>query len=67
MKCSHCAAQAKPRDMLRWELRLCADGRRKRVFKVCIPCDIALNGHMLAVMGDKDGAAKLERYAATFD
>ena len=60
--CSHCKG-AIPRGMgARWTIRLCADGGRKRVFRLCNPCDIAINRQMLIVMGDKDVNGKMQSY-----
>ena len=62
MICSHCGVKNKAKDLHRWDIALCADGRRKRVFRLCTPCDIALNRYMLRVMGDKNIAAKMAKY-----
>ena len=42
--CWHCA---KRRVTLSWNLRLCADGRRKRVPQLCRSCDAALNAYLM--------------------
>ncbi len=47
-----------------WPLRLCADGRRKRVLHLCILCDVALNLSLLRLLGDPEAGAKAADYAA---
>lgn len=59
-RCSHCGL--KGGEHAEWTIRLCADGRRKRVFHLCQPCDVTLNMHMLVVMGDKRVAEKMAKY-----
>jgi hypothetical protein len=59
MKCSNCGAKG---FVYVWEIKLCADGRRRRVFRLCPGCDVALNAHMLSVMGDSKRKEKIERY-----
>lgn len=63
MKCSCCERNHKPATLFRWDIRLCADGRRKRVFRLCHSCDVELNRHMLKVMGDKRADEKAAKYA----
>ncbi len=46
-----------------WPLRLCSDGRIKRVLHLCALCDIALNLHMLRLLGDPQAGAKAADYA----
>jgi hypothetical protein len=60
--CSHCGDTIPRGTGAKWDIRLCADGRRKRSFRLCDPCDTALNRHMLIVMGDKDVNGKMKRY-----
>lgn len=60
MKCSSCGASGK---VYVWEIKLCADRRRRRVFRLCPGCDVALNAHMLAVMGDPSAKEKIKAYA----
>ena len=64
MICSHCKTKRKAKELCKWDIALCADGRRKRVFRLCVACDIALNRHMLVVMGDKNAAIKIAKYEA---
>lgn len=59
MKCSSCGARGR---VYVWEIKLCADGRRRRVFRLCPGCDVALNAHMLSVMGDANRKEKTDRY-----
>lgn len=59
MKCSSCG---KSGMVYVWDIKLCADKRRRRVFRLCPGCDIALNAHMLAVMGDPKRKEKMQRY-----
>jgi hypothetical protein len=61
MKCSNCGAKG---FVYVWEIKLCADGRRRRVFRLCTGCDVALNAHMLSVMGDPRAKKKASKYAA---
>lgn len=63
MICSHCKTNHKSRDLNRWDIQLCADGRRRRVFYLCDPCDIDLNSIMLQMMGDKNAEVKAAKYA----
>lgn len=65
MKCSHCSQQHKRSALNRWEIRLCANHRRKRVFFLCDECDVELNFHMLIVMGDPKAQKKIDRYRST--
>lgn len=55
-----CSCGAKATD--RWTLHLCADGNRKRVLRLCRKCDIALNRHVLTLLGDPRRDAKMARY-----
>jgi transposase-like protein len=59
MKCARCGES---RAAHRWELRLCADDRRKRSKWLCNGCDTELNGMVLTYFGDPRAAVKLERY-----
>lgn len=47
-----------------WRLNLCADGGRKRVLRLCAVCDVALNLHVLTLLGDPRRGEKMKRYAA---
>jgi hypothetical protein len=47
----------------RWDIRVCADGRRPRSFMLCDGCDVAVNGLILLFLGDKTAMKKLRRYA----
>ena len=60
MKCSSCGVRG---QVYVWEIKLCADRRRRRVFRLCPGCDVALNTHMLAVMGDTGAKEKIKVYA----
>lgn len=60
--CSHCKAKLPHADLARWTVSLCANGGRKRVFYLCNPCDVAINRHMLIVMGDTKVNMKMARY-----
>lgn len=64
MKCTHCKQPHKRSALNRWVIRLCANQRRKRVFHLCDECDVALNFHMLNVMGDPKAQEKIDRYRA---
>jgi hypothetical protein len=65
MICSKCKKAVAPKNMARWDIRLCADGGRKRVFRLCSACDVTLNGYMLRAMGDSRAADKISRYRAS--
>ena len=62
MNCAHCKTAIKRSESAEWTLRLCANAGRKRVFRLCRMCDIAINRHMLIVMGDENVNAKMRRY-----
>lgn len=61
MNCAQCLATGR---MWKWEVKLCADGRRKRVFNLCDSCDIARNLEMLSLCRDKRAGDKIAKYAA---
>lgn len=61
--CSHCGSPIARGHAAQWTIRLCALGRRKRVFYLCTPCDIAINRHMLIAMGHPKVNVTMERYA----
>lgn len=46
-----------------WTFHLCADRGEKRTLHQCIICDVALNLHILRLMGDPDAGAKAAAYA----
>ena len=59
--CSCCHVRSP--KVFRWDIQLCADRRRRRVFRLCPSCDVALNAHMLGVMGDPKAKEKAQAYA----
>lgn len=61
-KCAHCGTRA--RKAYSWDLRVCSDGRRKRVRWLCPPCDVALNALVLAFFNDPAAGAKMAAYTA---
>jgi len=61
--CSHCRSTIPRGKATSWTVALCANGGRRRRIFLCRPCDIAINRHMLIVMGDPDVNEKMERYA----
>jgi len=67
MKCSSCKAARKGLKLHRWDMQLCADGRRRRVFHLCNECDVSLNYRMLLVMGDTNAERKIAKYKAMFE
>jgi len=50
-----------------WPLQLCADGGTERTLHLCTICDIALNLHMLRLLGDPEAGAKAAAYAGEHD
>ena len=62
-QCSHCRGHVPRGTGANWTITLCANGGRKRKFRLCDPCDQAINRYMLIVMGDKDVNGKMKRYA----
>lgn len=59
--CAHCRAPGADNE---WTLWACADGRKKRVRKLCDPCDVELNRTVLFFFNDPAAAEKVARYAA---
>lgn len=59
MKCAHCQA---PKAGFAWDVKVCADGRKKRSKWLCGPCDVELNRMVLEFLGDPKAAEKLEAY-----
>lgn len=59
MKCAHCG-EGKAKHA--WTLWACADGGRKRVFRLCEKCDIELNRRVLRFFNDPAAAAKIAAY-----
>jgi hypothetical protein len=47
-----------------WDLRACAEGRKKRVIRLCDPCDIALNRLVLEFANVAQVDRVIAEYAA---
>jgi hypothetical protein len=60
-QCGQCSAT---KSLNRWDLRVCADGRRHRVLWLCDACDSARNREMLVLLRDPKVDAKMARYEA---
>ena len=58
-RCGQCDAT---KHLNRWDVRVCADGRRQRVFWLCDPCDAARNREMLVLLKDRRVEEKMARY-----
>lgn len=61
MKCAHCRAPGADNT---WDLAACADAGRKRVFRLCHKCDVALNLLVMEFFGVANAKAKIAAYAA---
>lgn len=59
MKCAHCQT---PKAQNKWTLTACADNR-KRVMRLCDPCDIELNRIVLLFLNVPGAAKKIKAYA----
>jgi hypothetical protein len=57
--CAHCGA---PRPTAKWHLTACADGSRKRTYRLCDRCDVELNRRNMKFLGVPDVAAKIRKY-----
>lgn len=57
--CAHCGAKPAPHA---WPIQLCADRRRRRVPRLCGPCDRRLNLMMLRFFNIPDAEEKAAAY-----
>lgn len=64
MKCARCG---EPRAQNRWELRACADGRRKRSRYLCDTHDAELNRVAMTFLGITDADRKASEYSAAME
>ena len=58
MKCFRCGKKGTQA----WTINICADGNKKREFKVCQSCDIQLNAIVLIFMGFRNWKSKIDKY-----
>jgi hypothetical protein len=61
MKCARCKS---PNARNRWELRACADGRKKRVKYLCDIHDVDLNEAVMSFLRIEGTSAKVSKYRA---
>ena len=59
VRCRHCGELGAAH---RWDLRACADGRRKRTARLCDRCDVKLNAWVLLFFRVPGTIGKLEAY-----
>jgi hypothetical protein len=57
-----CARGKSPNARHRWELRACADGRKKRVKYLCDIHDVDLNETVMTFLGIRDAPRKVAEY-----
>lgn len=61
MKCARCGAA---KASYRWELKACADGRKKRSRYLCQEHDIELNAMVMTFLSISGAEEKLDAYRA---
>lgn len=61
MKCARCKT---PKASNTWTLWVCADGRKRRVRRLCDRCDVRLNALILRYFGDPAASSKIAEYAS---
>lgn len=59
-RCAHCGQLGAENT---WRVQACADGRRRRVVKLCEPCDVKANQWMLTFFRVPGAEAKLQEYS----
>lgn len=61
-RCAECDATGVP--LYKWDLNVCADNNRRRVFHLCTTHDIAMNRRILTLLGDPKLDQKMAAYEA---